>query len=113
MPRLKQIDLQAPVFVNRKPANIIHNFRSNGNIVVVVQGERFARSFTPFGKPADDRCYDLTNAAPITVEVVTLYPSGDIYVKGTPVRTSSFGVENLIQVEVTRQGDQIIKKRLL
>jgi len=38
-------------------------------------------------------------------EIVSIYPSGEQYVAGSPVRNSSYGVKNLVQVRITRYVD--------
>lgn len=49
-----------------------------------------------------------------TVEILSLYPDGNVYRKGgccpTPVQSSIYGVENLIQIKLTKRGGRIIKK---
>lgn len=53
-------------------------------------------------------------AKPITVEYLSLYPHDDVYRRNHgPVKSSQYGVENLIQIKVTRQGDKIIAKEFV
>lgn len=56
----------------------------------------------------------VSNEAQETVEIITLYPNNTVYRKSgccpTPVQHSSYGVDNLIQIRVTKRGDRIIKK---
>jgi hypothetical protein len=66
----------------------------------------------PLGVPANYEPRQLVfNEEPTTVEYLSLYPDGQVYKKSCcPVKTSSYGVENLIQIKVTRRGDEIIGK---
>ncbi len=109
----KQIDTKSPLYRGEQQVMFLFQARGNGNIVVVDHGRGRGYTFDGYGRPVDGMRMALSNELPVHTEVVTLYPNGGIYVKDTPVRTSSFGVENLIQVRVTRRGDQIIKKELL
>jgi len=53
-------------------------------------------------------------AKPVTVEYLSLYPHDDVYRRSRgPVKTSQYGVENLIQIKVTRQGGKIIAKEFV
>jgi len=100
------------MFVGRERAEFMMRL-PNGNIVVKRDGENYVRTFDRRGKPADFSHTDLTNELPITVQVVTLYPNGGVYQKEEPVRSSMYGLDQLIQVRITRQGARVISKELL
>lgn len=109
---MRKLDLKQPLFIEHEPATLVHIF-PNGRVAAIRRGETFVRNFDQYGRPNDSGCRWLSNEAPCVVEVVTLYPNGTVYTKDRPVGSSQYGVENLIQVRVTRRGDQIIKKELL
>ena len=61
--------------------------------------------------PAGSRCAD---QGPIRADIVL--KNGNIYTKTEsegPIRSSSYGLENIVQLKITRRGDKIIAKELV
>ncbi len=114
---MKKLNTKRQLFdVNGTPMEIIRKF-ANGNLVVVTEGQQVARTVDSYGFNLAPRnrpelaVQRVFNTLPETVEYLTLYPNGNVYTKQCcPVKTSSYGVENLIQIKVTRRGDKIIRK---
>jgi len=108
-----RIDLKEPIYVRGRSAEAVVFVFPNGNFALKMQGEVKLRQFNRYGAPIDVNWDQATNDGPVTTEVVTLYPNGAIYQKEAPVRSSSYGVDQIIQVRVTKRGDKIISKELL
>lgn len=106
------LNMKRPIYVGSEEVTPVYHF-SNGNFAAQYPGENFLRQFNRSGRPIDGNIEPAVNNLPVTVEVVTLYPHGTVYVKDTPVQSSSYGVDQLIQVRVTKRGGRIIKKELL
>lgn len=108
----KKVDLSRPIRVGggSREAKIVAKFE-NGGFAVVIQGENNVRQFDRYGYPTDNWPARAANEVPEITEFLSLYPDGNVYRKTCcPVSQSHYGVENLIQIKVTRRGDQIIKK---
>lgn len=117
MSRNKRVNLREPVYVGKRatPATVVF-IHKNGDFALHVAGENKIRQFNKYGYPTDSHFDDAANEGPVTVEVVSFYPAtGNIYVKdgGYPIQESIYGVDQLIQVRVTKKGGRIIKKELL
>ena len=115
---IKKLNTKKQLFNERGiPVEILRKF-ANGNIVVVTEGHQVARTVDARGfnlapinrsELAKQRVF---NQLPETVEYLSLYPDGNVYRKSCcPVRYSSYGVENLIQIKVTKRGGKIIDKQ--
>jgi hypothetical protein len=92
----------------------------NGNLIVVDETANFARTVDAYGynlAPAnrpDLRKPRVLNSVPEEVEYWSIYPNGQIYTKTDgPVRTSSYGIENLVQVKITRRQGRVVKKEFV
>ena len=82
----------------------------SGTLVFMDQNE-FLLKVNKRGERLTDRKAVLFNQEPETTEFLSLYPDGNVYRKSCcPVSTSQYGVENLIQIKVTRRGGKIISK---
>lgn len=115
----KLLKYKEPLFSVRSQKEIVvlHRF-PNGNLVVAHKnGNRALRTVDKYGYNTDPRLpyvQVVTNEGPCTVEYIALYPNGNVYRKECcPIRDSSYGVENLIQIKITRQGDKIINKEFV
>lgn len=102
-----------------KEVELLHKFR-NGNLVVMHEDSNFARTVDAYGyNLAPDNRPDLrkpriVNKIPERVEYVSIYPNGGVYQRADgPVKSSSYGVENLIQIKITRRGGRIVKKEFV
>lgn len=100
------------------PLNVIARLESGSTVVQPQSIPSYAFSIDKYGRkilpnsPASQ--VRVTNAEPIIVEYLSLYPTGQVYKKDCcPVSNSSYDLENLIQIKVTRQGDKIIDKEFV
>lgn len=115
---MKKLSWRKALFDARKGTQLrlLHRF-PNGNLVVANDDGNFAKTVDPYGytlAPDHLRKRLVTNAPIQTVEYVSIYPNGGVYQRADgPVKTSSYGVENLIQIRVTKLGDQIVKKEFV
>lgn len=110
--RRNRLNMKQPIYIGNAIATIVFIF-PNGNFAATLPGENFVRQFSSHGNPLDQPAERAANEEPVTVEIVALYPTGAIYVSGRPIGSSSYGVDQLIQVRVTRRGGRIINKELL
>lgn len=118
---MKKLSLRKKLYDARTGLQLVlmHRF-PNGNLVVANDKAGFARTVDAYGynlAPAnrpDLRKPRVLNEIPTEVEYLSLYPDGNTYTKRDgPVRTSSYGVENLIQIKVTRRGGKIVNKEFV
>ena len=79
--------------------------------LVFIDDQEFLLKVNKYGERSVDRKQILFNDEPETTEFLSLYPDGNVYRKSCcPVSTSSYGVDNLIQIKVTRRGGKIVRK---
>lgn len=104
-----RINTNQPVIDAKTGAPLCFIGESNGNLYFhrPNDGDKTIRT-TLYGYAKGERVVE--NDLPETSEVFTIYPNGNVYNKCCPVETSSYGVDNLIQVRVTRRGGKIIRK---
>lgn len=50
---------------------------------------------------------------PTTVEYWAIYPNGNAYTNSQPVRSSSFDLNDITQIKITKQGGKVIDKQIL
>lgn len=109
---MPKINLKKPIYVGGQEATVIF-IHQNGDFAVNVPGQNYIRQFKPTGRPSDNWSDWAENEAPVTTEVLILYPNGNVYDQPMPVRSSSYGLDQLVQVRITKQNGRIIKKELL
>lgn len=114
---MKKLNWRRPLFLadTGEEVHLIHRF-PNGNLVIGTLQER-AGTVDAYGRDVTKHQRTrVVNKVKVEdkVEYLSLYPSGNVYSRSDgPVRTSSYGVENLIQIKVTRRGDKIIRKEFV
>lgn len=48
-----------------------------------------------------------------TITYKAIYPSGEVYDSDRPIQTSSYGLDQIIQVKITKRGTRIVKKEIV
>lgn len=98
-----------------REVEILHAF-PNGNLVVTTfHPANRAITVDRYGRYIDANGHTYTarvkNEVREKVEFVTLYPTGQWYSKECcPVSTSSYDLDDLIQLKITRRNGKIVKK---
>jgi hypothetical protein len=108
--RTKLLKLNQPLFKKDGTEVELLTKLPSGNLVFIDGNEKLAKT-DKYGRSVAHGGTLVTNDSPITVEYLSLYPNGNVYRKDCcPVRSSIHGVENLIQIKVTKRGGKIISK---
>lgn len=115
--KLKKLAYTKPLFTKDTglQVKLLKRF-PNGNLGVEIVGKNRAVTVDAYGRDLMQGSgrIRIVNEPPVTVEYLSLYPDGNMYSKACcPVRTSSYDVENLIQIRVTRRGGKIIDKEFV
>jgi hypothetical protein len=110
MPR--KINLKQPVYIDGKEASIVW-ISKHGIFAVEMPAENTLRQFNQYGRPLDGNLEYAVNIAPETTEIVVIYPHGDVYVSARPYKDSMYGIDQLIQIRVTKRGGKIVRKELI
>lgn len=118
---MSKLNLNKPLTVMGKEATVIHQFNS-GRVAVLVEGEQIVRTFAKNNawaaaswRDVEDHCVELANKPTRTVKYVAFYPqTGSVYEQSHgPIKTSSYGLDQIIQVKLTYDGDQLIAKEIV
>jgi hypothetical protein len=106
----RYLDTSCPVYDKDGKQWTLQCILPSGALVFIDDNE-FLLKVDNHGRRFNDRKQILFNEAPETVEFLSLYPDGSVYKKSCcPVSQSSYGLENLIQIKLTRRGDKIVGK---
>lgn len=119
---MSKLNLNKPLTVEGKEATIIHKFNS-GRVAVLVEGEQIVRTFhkvtdwtrVDHWRDTSAPCIELVNKPTRTIKYVAFYPqTGSVYEQGSsPIKTSSYGLDQIVQVKLTYDGDVLIAKEIV
>ncbi len=118
---MSKLNLNKPLSVLGSDAAIIHKFNSK-RVAVLIEGEQLIRTFQQSQGWGMDMWHDindpnvvLTNKPTRVVKYVAFYPqTGAVYEQGnSPIKTSMYGLDQIVQIKLTYEGDRLIAKELV
>lgn len=118
---MAKLNLNKPLTVFGKEATILYKFDS-GRVAVLVEGEQVVRTFAKNQMFGTESWRDiaitevqLVNKVERRVEYVAFYPQKDaVYGRNSqPYQSSMYGLDQIVQVKLTYEGDRLIAKELV
>lgn len=107
-----KIKIDSPLFVGAAPARLIKQF-PNGNLVVAMAGDNRAYNYDKYGYGIDHPAR-LRNGVITRVEYYAFYPQTGMTYKGDkPIKSSSYGLDQVVQFKLTFQDNVLVRKEFV